>query len=184
MKSKYDLIKHFAELGFRTGAEIGVAEGHFSEAMLKVIPDLHLYCVDAWTVYKGNRWAGSEERNEHHRKTTIERLKPYPNATIVDMFSMDAIHNTGDFPLDFVYIDGNHSFDYVMQDLIEWSKRVRKGGIISGDDYYSFKGAGVVDAVNAYTKAHRIEFNLTDPLTDKIQDRGSQEQPSFWWIKQ
>lgn len=184
MKSKYDLIKHFAELGFHTGAEIGVAEGHFSEYMLKTIPDLNLYCVDSWTVYKENRWSGSEERNEHHYSKTIERLKPYLGANIINEFSMRAVQHFGNNSLDFVYIDGNHSFDYVMQDLIEWSKRVRKGGIVSGDDYYSFKGAGVVDAVNAYTKAHGIEFNLTDPLTDKIQDRGSQEQPSFWWIKQ
>lgn len=181
-KSKFDLIKYFAELNFTKGAEIGVAEGYFSEAMFKTIPNLELFCVDSWEVYKNNRWAGSEERNIHHRNTTKERLSKY-NAGIIEEFSMDAVQQFDDGELDFVYIDANHSFDYVMQDLIEWSKKVRKGGIVALDDYYDFKGAGVIEAVDAYCKAHGITPNFTDPYTDKIQDRGSQEQANAWWIK-
>ena len=41
--SKYDLIKHFGELGLKIGAEIGVAQGHLSEAMFRAIPNLKLY---------------------------------------------------------------------------------------------------------------------------------------------
>lgn len=180
--SKFDLLKYFAELKFTKGAEIGVAEGYFSEAMFKAIPNLHLYCVDSWQVYKGNRWGGSQERNDHHIKATFERLKSC-NSTILKDFSMDAIRHIADESLDFVYIDACHAFDYVMQDLIEWSKKVRKGGIVAGDDYYSFKGAGVVEAVDAYCKAHGITPNFTDPYTDKIQDRGCQEQANFWFFK-
>jgi hypothetical protein len=55
--------------------------------------------------------------------------------------------------------------------------------MVSGDDYFHFKKAGVIEAVDAYTKAHGITFELTDPLTDKIQDRGTQEQPVFYWTK-
>lgn len=182
MKSKYDLIKHFASLGFTRGAEIGVAEGHLSEAMFKAIPNLHLFCVDIWSPYPGNAWSGSKERNDSHYKKTVERLVNY-NATILREMSMDAVKKFDDESLDFVYIDANHSFDYVIQDLIEWSKKVRRGGIVSGDDYYHFRKAGVIEAVDAYTKAHGIKFSLTDPYPDKIKDRGSQEQPSFWWVK-
>lgn len=183
MKTKYELIQHFAKMGYTRGAEIGVAEGHLSEYMLRNIPDLTLYCVDSWEPYKGNPWGGSVDRNEHHFKKTVDRLKPF-QAHIIRERSMDAVKRFNEGTLDFVYIDSNHSFDYVMQDLIEWTKRVRKGGMVTGDDYFSFKRAGVIEAVNSYTKAHNIKFNLTDPLTDKIQDRGCQEQPTFWWIKQ
>ena len=182
MKSKYSLLKHFAKLGFTIGAEIGVAQGYFSEAMFKAIPNLELYCVDAWTPYKENRWGGSEQRNSHHYGATLQRLGKY-NAKIIRKFSMEAVRDIPYNSLDFVYIDACHAFDYVMQDLIEWSKKVRKGGIVSGDDYYKFKGAGVIEAVDAYTSVHGIKPQFTDPLPDKIQDRGSQEQPSFYWTK-
>ena len=77
--------------------------------------------------------------------------------------------------LDFVYIDGNHHFDFVMQDIIEWSKKVRAGGVVSGHDYYRFRNAGVVDAVNTYTHAHQIwEWFITDEPKEK----------SFFWAKE
>ncbi len=182
MKSKYDLIKYFGELGFTKGAEIGVAEGYFSEALFRAIPNLKLYCIDIWKPYRGNIWSGSVERNVHHVEVASKRLAKY-NATIIREMSMDAVKRFKNDSLDFVYIDANHSFDYVMQDLIEWSKRVRAGGIVSGDDYYHFRKAGVIEAVDAYTKAHEIKFNLTDPYSDKVMDRGSREQPTYWWIK-
>jgi predicted O-methyltransferase YrrM len=151
--------------------------------MFQSIPNLLLFCIDIWQPYKGNAWAGSLERNNNHFKTTTERLSKY-NAIIMKQMSIDAVKKFKDNSLDFVYIDANHSFDYVMQDLIEWSKKVRVGGIVSGDDYYNFRKAGVIEAVNAYTSAHKIKFNLTDPYPNKITDRGSQEQPSYWWVKE
>jgi hypothetical protein len=87
---------------------------------------------------------------------------------------MDAVRDIELESLDFVYIDGNHSFDYVMQDLIEWSKRVRRGGIVSGHDYYHFRNAGVVEAVDVYTHCHGIkEWFLTN----------EQKSKSFFWVK-
>lgn len=182
MKSRYELIKYFRKLGLTKGAEIGVAGGYFSEIMFKTIPNLHLYCVDAWTPYRGNLWSGSKLRNVNHFKTASKILSKY-NSTIIREMSMDAVKKIKDNSLDFVYIDANHSFDYVMQDLIEWSKKVRLGGVISGDDYYHFRKAGVIGAVDAYTKAHGITFNLTDPIPEKVKNQGVLEQPNFWWIK-
>jgi len=183
MKSKYDLLNHFAKLGFTKGAEIGVAEGKFAESMFKTIPNLELWCVDIWWPYRGNRFSGSKERNEHHFKATTERLAKY-NAHIMKEMSMEAVKKLKRGSLDFVFIDSNHSYDYVMMDLIEWTKRVRVGGIVSGDDYYKMEKGGVVEAVDAYTSYHKIKFNLTDPYSDDIMDRGSKEQPCYWWIKE
>lgn len=181
MKSKYDLIKHFAELGFTIGAEVGVSMGYLSEAMFKAIPNLKLYCVDVWDYYNNNRWSASERKNALYYRRACTKLAPY-NSELIKDTSMSAVRRIPDESLDFVYIDSNHSFDYVMEDLINWSKKVKKGGIVSGDDYYHFGGAGVVEAVDAYAKAHKIEVQLTDPYPD-IMDRGFHEKPSFYWIK-
>lgn len=182
MKSKYDLFKYFGELGFEEGAEIGVSEGYLSEAMFKVIPNLHLSCIDIWQAYRGNPWSGSTQRNINHLETARKRLSKY-NATLIPEMSMDAVKKFENHSLDFVYIDANHAFDFVMEDIIEWSKRVRVGGIVSGDDYYHFRKAGVIEAVDAYTKAHDIKFNLTDPYSENLRDREGFEQPSYWWVK-
>ena len=47
----------------------------------------------------------------------------------------DAVKDIEDSSLDFVHIDGDHSYDFVMQDIILWGRKVRIGGIISGHDY-------------------------------------------------
>jgi len=180
-KSKYDLLKYFGELGFTTGAEVGVSMGHLSEAMFKAIPNLKLYCVDVWDHRSDNRWSASERKNAVYYRRACQKLALY-NSEIIKDTSMNAVSKIEDGSLDFVYIDACHAYDYVMEDLINWSKKVRKGGIISGDDYYNFRGAGVVGAVDDYTKAHGIKFELTDPYPD-IMDRGFHEKPSFWWVK-
>ena len=73
---------------------------------------------------------------------------------------MDAVRKVKEGTLDWVYIDANHKFDYAMEDIIAWSRRVRRGGICSGDDYYELSAkwndGGVPDAVRAYTQANRI----------------------------
>jgi hypothetical protein len=153
-----DLAQLFAELGFTKGAEIGVAEGHYSEVLCKAIPNLEeLLLVDPWRRYDDNPWAHSQEHQDFSLNETKRKTAGY-NVRIMQDYSMNAVREVAEGSLDFVYIDGHHGFDFVMQDLIEWSKRVRSGGIISGDDYYHFKKnwAGVVQAVNAYTDAHRI----------------------------
>jgi hypothetical protein len=52
---------------------------------------------------------------------------------------MEALGDFEDESLDFVYIDGNHEFRYIAEDLFEWTKKVKKGGIVSGDDYFFLK---------------------------------------------
>ena len=176
------LARQFAALGFTRGAEVGVADGRFSLVLCESIPGLELYCVDPWQKYSGNPRGGPQEQHDRNYALAWERLRPYPGAYLWRMTSMEAAQQftwtrsdgrTWHDPLSFVYIDGNHCFDYVMRDLIEWSKIVRPGGIVAGHDYYDFAHAGVVAAVDAYTAAHGItEWHLTD-----------EREPSFWWVR-
>lgn len=52
-------------------------------------------------------------------------------------------------PLDFVFIDGRHTFGDLMADITLWSDIVRPGGIIAGHDYNHPSYPGVTRAVNA-----------------------------------
>jgi len=165
------LAQTFNELGYKTGAEIGVQKGDYSLVLCTSIPGLHLKCVDSWEPYTPRI---SQGRQDLYLARTAARLAPY-DVEIIKKTSMDAVRDVPDASLDFVYIDAMHEFDYVIMDLVEWSKKVRAGGIVSGHDYsnvhYQY---GVIPAVLAYTGAHNIyQWYVTRDDVD----------PSYFWVK-
>jgi hypothetical protein len=154
-----DLAQLFAELGFKRGAEIGVAEGNYSEVLLKANPECELLLVDPWHAYSDNPQNKTKEKHEFAYNETKRKIAPYQNARMVVGYSMDVVRDVADNLLDFCYIDGHHSYPFVMADIIEWTKKVRSGGIVSGDDVYRLNekwGAGPMEAIYDYTRAMRI----------------------------
>ena len=51
--------------------------------------------------------------------------------------------------LDFVFIDAAHDYESVKKDIEAWYPKVKRGGIISGHDYYA---SSVRQAVHEYLK--------------------------------
>ena len=49
-------------------------------------------------------------------------------------FSQDIV-KFWNLPIDLLYIDGCHLYESVKGDIIDWMPKVKKGGIIAGDDY-------------------------------------------------
>ena len=149
--TRKDLYQIFAELEYKNGAEVGVASGRNARDMFRIIPDLHLYLVDPYTAYFRYSQALCDKRYKGMMKLLENRCK-----TVLRMTSLEASQQVEDESLDFVYIDGDHRFPAVMLDILLWVPKVRKGGIVAGHDYYHFYQSGVVDAVQAYTRAMRI----------------------------
>ncbi len=161
------------------GAEIGVQKGKFAEVLCRAISELSLTAVDPWREYGQDEYVLSDEDHAEGEAQARARLAAY-DVTFKTEPSAVAVQTISPESLDFVYIDGNHTFDYVMHDLIEWSKRVRPGGIVAGHDYYEWnqgqtpeQAGGVVAAVQAYTTAHAIDpwFVTDEPC------------PSYLWVK-
>ncbi len=166
--TRNDLAKLMSEFGFKVGAEVGVCEGLYSEILFKAIPELKLFCVDPWCAYDNISKGFAESRY----KDAVQRLAGY-DAEFKKMVSMEAVKDIPYNSLDFVYIDGNHDYNFVVMDIIEWGKRVRTGGIVSGHDYYHFYKSGVIYAVDAYARAHNIfPWYLT-----------REREPSWFWRK-
>jgi len=180
------LASIFHEVGYKVGAEIGVAEGRYSEVICKANPGVKLYCVDAWQVYDGYRDYTDPAKLSPMFNTTRERLKGF-DVTYLPMFSMDACKQFENNSLDFVYIDANHEWPYVTQDIYYWNKKVRPGGIISGHDYYRStrldSKCHVKSVVNCYTYTFRVApwFILgTDAKTPGLLRDASR---SWFWVK-
>ena len=155
MTNRIELAKLFARLGFTRGAEIGVCWGRYSEILCRTNPNLKLLAVDDW------------RRNRTHRSYagTKRRLAKL-NVTIDRRSSMDAVVDVADESLDFVFIAADHKYTSVCNDIQEWSKKVRIGGIVSGHDYYKTRGEnlGVINAVDEYVAKHGYTLQLTNKI--------------------
>ena len=62
-----------------------------------------------------------------------------------------------DNSIDAIYIDGNHSYEAVIEDIKNWSPKVKQGGLIIGDDYLTFEG--VKKAVNDFYSNFNVSGN-------------------------
>jgi hypothetical protein len=82
--------------------------------------------------------------------------------------SQQAARCVEDDSLSFVYLDGNHTYEAVRQDIHCWYRKVKPGGIIGGHDYsdvrWSHRGAWnrVKEAVDLYADKLGWELFFTD----------------------
>ena len=177
----------FSELGFTIGAEIGVAHGKYSRILLDANPDIKmLYGIDPYVPHKGYRDYVSNKTFTVLRTDAIKALGNKKNYTFIEKFSADAVKDFDDESLDFVYIDGDHCFEAVVADISMWLPKVRKGGIISGDDYFRSKGNArmhVVEAVQGYTKAWSIRPWFVLGRDAKIEGEIRDSGRSWLWVK-
>ena len=62
-------------------------------------------------------------------------------------FSVEASKTIEDGSLDVMFIDMNHNYEFVRDDIAHWLPKVKSGGIIGGHDY-SQSFPGVIQAVD------------------------------------
>ncbi len=161
--SRDELPEFFKQMGFQRGAEVGVYKGEYTKKFCEA--GLQMYAIDAWRAFYGQgRTQQVQERQDFLYKHAQGQLAPYMNTTtIIRKDSMDAVHGFRDEALDFVYIDGDHNFKHVAMDVYEWAKKVKKGGIVAGHDYWSTNPKAqtvicqVKPVINAYVEVFGIK---------------------------
>jgi len=185
--SRDDLPQFFVDMGYKTGAEIGVYKGEFSEKLCRT--GLKLYAIDPWKIYEGFGNSRGQARLDFQYEHTKRFLAPYPNCAIIRKTSMEAVEDFADGSLDFIYIDANHDFRYIAEDLSEWTKKVRPGGIVSGHDYFYTKtGIGetnwhVAFILKAYIGAYNIPNWYLIGSKETKQDEKRDKWRSWMFIK-
>ena len=142
----------------KVGAEIGVAYGGHSEAILQNTGVDLLYSVDP---YKPD-WNGTDgyslpngklfEKAEYEELYlhAYHRLQKYGERSKFirnDSTAAWASLKSEDIKLDFVFIDAKHTFEDLFTDIYCWERLVKRGGIISGHDYNHPSYPGVTQAV-------------------------------------
>lgn len=96
-----------------------------------------------------------------------------PRFTFVNKTSLEAAQEFNDESLDFVYIDADHSYKSVVEDIQAWKQKVKRGGILSGHDYDSHFTPDVVKAVEEFFP----EVNITGLPT------GASKKERLEWAK-
>ena len=145
------------------GAEIGVFAGDFSEILLRRAIPSKLHLVDPWisvpdeayrdALYSGNRLdqAGMDQLHQ----SVVNRFRKEIEVETVVIHrerSEEALKALPDGQLDWIYLDGDHTFPVVLSDLRLAREKVRRGGYISGDDYGigGWWGNGINNALHCF----------------------------------
>ena len=141
-------------------AEIGVWTGSFSSDILKHKPsELHL--IDPW-VHQDHEWVqwAKGERVNRAYEQVLSKFKNDENVYIHRKNSTDTFFEKEYF--DWVYIDADHSYDSVKEDLKHWYPQVKKGGFLCGDDYgWSHKlTRGPKPAVDEFVETHNLKIEI------------------------
>jgi len=153
------------------GVELGVFRGENALDMFKTMNIRHLYLIDPWVSYdnKDPNMHGKQVLNEA-LDNTKKILRNYGDKiTFIKKFSNDALKDIPD-NVDFIYIDGNHDYKFVKEDMLNYYKKIKIGGIMAGHDLNH------LDRHKGVTKAF-FEF------ISKYKLRPFIESPDWWVIK-
>ena len=97
------------------------------------------------TIYSIDPLEGDEEFNEIFeydwdlvKSEYLNNIRMFDNIIHYEDYSYNVINKFDDNSIDFIYIDGNHSYDSVTKDLQLYLPKIKKGGFISGHDYCDF----------------------------------------------
>ena len=154
-------------------AEIGVDLGDFSAKILKINRPRALHLIDPWMVEGGEygQFAGAGRTSAAGAARALKAPERYDfvrqrlakeianGQVMVHRGDSRLVAATfADASLDWVYIDGNHSYEYVKADLEGYFPKVKAGGYLVCDDYHyaGFWNDGVTRAVDEFVAAGAV----------------------------
>jgi len=150
-----------------SGAEVGVLKGDNAVSILNELNIKKLYLIDIWDDYKDS---DSRYKNKENYNIVLNKFKRDKKVEIVKGFSKKGSERIENNSLDFVYIDGNHKYKYVYNDMVCWYPKIREGGILAGHDVFNF--IDVFKAVKDYCSKNRIVFKIELPDWYLIKNNG------------
>lgn len=142
------------------GLEIGCDVGDTANYLLSNLPNLVLHGVDPYV--NCHDWNGRflDDREDAYQKI-LDRCSKFGERFIMHRdFSNNLVNSFEDESLDFIFIDGLHTYEQLTKDCKNYYSKVKTGGIFSGHDYNVIPG--VNKAVNEFAKELGKEILTTD----------------------
>ena len=140
--------------------EIGTYEGKNAKDILKNLNINKIYLIDPWleyNEYKEYKEPHPQKELDNAYQKTKRLLKRYQDKTI---YLKDFASNVKDKVqvVDYIYIDGNHTYKYVLEDCENYWTKVKDGGILSGHD---IDLKDVSRAVEDFCSKKKINFQVS-----------------------
>jgi Methyltransferase domain len=145
------------------GAEVGVFKGDFSEELLQRTEPRRLHLIDPWVSVDDELHRSSHYSTTRRSQADMDQLHAGVTGRFSDQIitgrvvvhrarSAVALAALPDRSLDWIYIDGDHSYKTVISDLRLSFAKVKTGGFICGDDYQvdGWWTDGVIRAVHDF----------------------------------
>lgn len=157
------------------GAEIGVLFGHHAKNMLETLSLKKLYLIDPYIPYEFDTTKPFKPvwRNHHllskAKEIAKQNLVEYKDKINFIYKSSDEAKNVIKEKLDFVYIDGDHEPKPVYNDIYNYYKLVKIGGIIAGHNINSYKE--VFDGLAKFCVKYKISPIIMYPDFFIIKDK-------------
>ncbi|MEO1435658.1 MAG: class I SAM-dependent methyltransferase [Bacteroidota bacterium] len=156
-------------------AEIGVWKGNFSKRILSINQPKKLHLIDPYEYQTGfgkRLFGGKVAQSQADMDEIFESVKEKFKGQPVQFhrgYSDDAIKDFEDGYFDWVYVDGNHYYDFVMRDLENYFPKIKSDGFLTGDDYKwtseELNGDFPVErAVQDFIKKYEAEIEFTKLL--------------------
>ena len=150
-------------------AEIGVWKGDFSERIRQYTSPLKLHLIDPWTfqaTLRGHMYAIAKDQGDMDRVywSVQKRFEGAVDVAIHRGTSADVLPTFSDGFFDWVYIDGNHDYEYILADLRMAMTKTKPGGLIAGDDFTWDRGGdgcSVQRAVMEFVQENSLRQSLT-----------------------
>jgi hypothetical protein len=154
------------------GCEIGVWKGDLSAALLRYVRPKLLYLIDPWlfmpdkpkAIYGGREATSQADMDAIHEQVLarFEDERRRGRVVVLRETSAGAAPAIPNGLLDWVYVDGDHSYGAVRHDLDAYAPKLKPGGLLTGDDYGSFGWweGGVKRAVDEFVAARRPQALL------------------------
>lgn len=161
--------------GPEMGIEIGCCRGETSAKLLAAFPRLNLYMIDPWREWpSGSRYSltgdscalmSQTEHDDNFKLAIAATDRFYLRRTILKLTSEVAALRLAGRMFDFVFIDGDHSYEAVRHDIATWWPKIRSGGVLAGHDHGHPRNArglfGVDRAVNEFCHDTGLTFETT-----------------------
>lgn len=144
---------------YQGAVEVGVDRGEFAQCFLDRWYGCDYYGVDN---YVQNEWFWDRTADLHVASIRFERHAV--RARLAHGASADVARKLSHRKFDFIYIDGDHEYAGVRDDLAAWWPRVSDAGIFAGHDF-DLTHPGVMQAVREFAAAGGLQVYLThEPL--------------------
>lgn len=155
-----------------TGIEIGTCRAESTAYLLAECSNIaKIHTVDPYKAY--DDWVGNinQEIVDKFMMIAQENLKPYGDRfEMVRLTSAEAAAKFEPESVDFIFVDGDHSYDATLADCKAYYPLLKKGGFFCGHDYSS------IEAVSRAVNDFRNEHGITSPINLSTNS-------TFFWYK-